>query len=82
MAPGILPIPPSTAATNAFKPTRMPINGSMRGMRIATSTPAAAASAEPSAKVKAMIRSVLMPINFAEFRLKDTARMARPVLVR
>ena len=78
----MLPIPPNTAATNAFNPIRMPIKGSIRGIRIATSTPAAAAMADPKAKVKAMMRSVLMPINFAEFKLKETARMARPVLVR
>ena len=66
----------------AFSPTRIPIKGSMRGMRIATSTPAAAASADPSANVKAMMRSVLIPINFADCKLKDTARIARPVFVR
>ena len=43
--------------------------------------PPAAASAEPSAKVNAMIRSVLMPISFAASRLKETARIAFPVFV-
>src|SRR4030095_3984386 len=81
-APGILPIPPSTAATISLRPTRIPIRGSIRGILIATSTPAAAASAEPSAKVKAIIRSVFIPISLADWRLNETARIARPVFVR
>ncbi len=53
----------------------------MRGIASATMTPPAAASAEPSAKVKAITKSVLMPISFATERLNDTARIALPILV-
>ena len=82
MAPGMLPMPPSTAATNALRPVIKPISGSMRGMDSATSTPPTAASAEPSAKVNAMTKSVLIPIRRATGRLNDTARIAFPIFVR
>ena len=82
MAPGMLPMPPSTAATNAFSPVISPISGSMRGMASATITPPAAASADPSANVNAMTKSVLIPISFATDRLNDVARIALPILVR
>ena len=75
-------MPPSTAATNALRPVISPISGSMRGIASATITPPAAASAEPSAKVNAMTKSVLMPISFATDRLYDVARIALPILVR
>ncbi len=78
----MLPMPPSTAATNAFRPVIRPISGSMRGMESATSTPATAASAEPSANVKAMTKSVLIPISRATGRLNETARIALPIFVR
>ena len=42
---------------------------------------AAAASAEPSPKVKEMMKLTLMPMSAAAFSLKDTARMAVPTLV-
>ena len=54
-APGRLPMPPSTAATNAFSPGKMPMSGSMAGELMAKKIPAAAASAEPRPKVKLMI---------------------------
>ena len=75
-------MPPSTAATNALSPVISPISGSMRGIASATITPAAAASAEPSAKVNAMTKSVLMPISLATERLKEVARIALPIFVR
>ena len=74
-------MPPRTAATKAFNPYMIPINGSIFGICIPIRTPAAAASAEPRAKVTAMIQSVEIPISFAASRLKDTARIALPVLV-
>ena len=43
--------------------------------------PPAAASAEPSAKVKEMTRSLLMPTSDAAVGLKDSARMAVPMRV-
>ena len=81
MAPVMLPIPPSTAATNALSPGMIPISGSMRGYMSETRMPPAPASAEPSAKVSMMIRSVLIPISLAASRLNDTARIALPVFV-
>jgi len=50
------------------------------GHPVETMSPAAA-RADPRAKVKAMILSVLMPISFAASKLKDTARIAFPVFV-
>ena len=47
---------PSTAATNAFIPGIIPINGSIFPNVIPTSTPAAAANAEPIAKVNDIVR--------------------------
>ncbi len=41
IAPGMLPMPPSTAATNALSPGMMPISGSILGFDSPTSTPAA-----------------------------------------
>ena len=60
----------------------IPINGSMLELNCVVNTPPAAASADPSAKVKLMTTLVLMPISFAELRLKETARMAVPIFVR
>ena len=57
------------------------MSGSIFGICMPMSTPAAAASAEPSANVIAMIRSVEIPMSFAASRLKDTARIAFPVRV-
>ena len=57
------------------------MRGSIFGICMPISTPAAAASAEPSAKVIAMIRSVEIPMSRAASRLNDTARIALPVRV-
>ncbi len=59
----------------------IPISGSIFGICMPISTPAAAARAEPRAKVMAMMRSVEMPMSLAASRLKDTARIALPVAV-
>ena len=59
----------------------MPISGSIFGLYCAVRTPPAAASADPSAKVNAMTKSVLIPISFAELMLNETARIALPTLV-
>ena len=45
---GIFPIPPSTAATNAFSPGITPIKGSIFGYSSDTRIPPAAARAEPN----------------------------------
>ena len=47
----------------------------------AYSTPPAAASAEPRAKVAEITRSILMPISLAASVSNETARMALPILV-
>src|SRR5260370_3352663 len=46
-APGTLPIPPNTAAMNAFSPGRLPISGSIFEYRRTYRIPATAASADP-----------------------------------
>src|SRR5262245_57163944 len=81
IAPVMLPIPPRTAATKAFRPGMTPIKGSILGYSNETRMPPAPARADPRANVKAMILSVLIPISFAASKLKETARMAFPVLV-
>jgi hypothetical protein len=62
-APGMFPIPPSTAATKAFSPGIKPMSGSTFCTFTASRIPAAAASAEPSANVK-----VMMPFTFTPMR--------------
>ena len=74
-------MPPSTAATKAFRPYMMPMSGSIFGICMPMSTPAAAASAEPRAKVIEMIQSVEMPMRRDASRLNETARIALPVRV-
>ena len=51
IAPGILPIPPKTAATKALIPGRAPRVGSKVSYWAMKRTPATAARAEPTAKV-------------------------------
>ena len=65
IAPGMLPMPPTTAATNALSPGMMPISGSIFGFDSPTSTPAAPASIEPSTKVSEITRLTSMPIKLA-----------------
>ena len=81
-APLMLPIPPRTAAVNAFSPTRNPIRKSIWPKRMPCITPATPASAAPRMKVTTMILSVSMPISFDVSGSWAVARMARPVLVR
>ena len=52
-APGIEPIPPNTAATNALIPGMEPVYGDRDGYAEQSSTPATAARAEPIAFTKA-----------------------------
>ena len=67
-APGIEPIPPNTAAVNALIPGIEPVVGISVGYEEHSSTPAIAASAEPIAKVREMVRLTLMPISRADLR--------------
>ena len=58
-------MPPSTAATKAFKPGMMPMKVRICGYAMAYSTPAPPAKAAAIAKVKEMIDSTSIPINRA-----------------
>src|SRR5690554_6689461 len=78
MAPGILPIPPSTAAVNALIPAKKPMKGLSFPMARAISTPPTAASMAPIMKVKDMILLVSMPKRLAMRRSCEHARDARP----
>src|SRR5690606_31919068 len=79
MAPGMLPIPPSTAAVHALMPAMKPMKGLSLPMASAISTPPTAASIAPMMKVKEMIRLVSMPSKFAMRKSWEQARDARPI---
>ena len=57
------------------------MSGCTLGYLLAKRIPAAAASVEPSTKVKEITRSTLIPISAAVSGLKLTARIARPMRV-
>src|SRR5690606_20816722 len=78
MAPGMLPMPPSTAAVKALMPARKPMKGLSLPIARAMSTPPTAASMAPTTKVKEMILLVSMPSRFAMRRSCEQAREARP----
>ncbi|KAG1317381.1 hypothetical protein G6F63_015691 [Rhizopus arrhizus] len=61
MAPGILPIPPSTAAVKALMPAKKPMKGFSLPMVMAISTPPTAARIAPITNVKEITRLVSMP---------------------
>ena len=52
MAPGMLPMPPSTAAVKALMPARKPMKGLSLPMVMAISTPPTAARIAPITNVK------------------------------
>ncbi|MNF75866.1 hypothetical protein D3C84_579570 [compost metagenome] len=78
MAPGILPMPPSTAAVKAFRPTRKPALGLITPYCMLSSTAATAARAAPMTKVRAMMLLVLIPSRLAILMSSAQARQARP----
>ncbi len=80
MAPGMLPIPPITAAVKPFSPALKPISGEASARR-ANITPAAPASAEPMMNVITITRSTSMPIIDAASRSYEVARIALPICV-
>ena len=82
MAPGMLPMPPSTAAVKAFRPGRKPIEKCTTEYVAPIITPATAASAAPIAKVWAITRLGFTPIRPATRGFSAVARIARPSLVR
>src|SRR6476469_8902092 len=55
MAPGMLPMPPSTAAVKAFRPGMKPVYGLTRLYWIPNSTPAAPPMAPPMRNVSEMM---------------------------
>ena len=77
-APGIMPMPPSTAETKAFRPSREPMVVYTLGYWAMYISAATAARPEPTAKVSRMVWLTLMPINVAAALSSDTQRMARP----
>ena len=77
----MLPIPPRTAATKALIPGKFPIKGLIEGESMETRIPAAAANAEPRAKVKEITTSLFTPMIEQAVGLRDKARMAKPILV-
>ena len=81
MAPGMLPIPPSTAAVKALMPARKPTFQSTTPYCMANSTPAAAPSAGPRTKTIAITRSISMPMRLAASLSSAVARTARPNVV-
>jgi len=82
-APRTLPMPPTTAATNALRPSSThELSAVMRrSLRSANRMPPAAASAEPTANVTDTTTLTLMPISDATRSLNATARIARPIFV-
>ena len=64
-APERLPMPPSTAATNALTPGTKPIKGSIVLYSPASMMPATAASPEPTAKENVTTVFTLMPMSRA-----------------
>ncbi len=82
IAPGMLPIPPTTAAVKPFRPARKPMKWKIWLNSSANMTPAAPASTEPMKNVQAITRSMSMPIIAAASRSNAVARIAFPSLVR
>ncbi len=79
IAPGMLPIPPSTAAVNALRPGINPLRQLNDRLWKPSMTPAAPASIAPMAKVTTITWSTSTPMSEAVSLSSATARMARPV---
>jgi hypothetical protein len=80
MAPGTLPMPPSTMMTKALVITRLPMAGYTRLIG-AYSTAATAASAPEMAKVSIATRVASMPTRAAPSRFCAIAMMVAPSMV-
>ena len=81
IAPGMLPMPPTTAAVKPFKPAPKPMKWYTRWNTRPTITPAAPASAEPMKNAMTITRSTSMPIIAAASRSYAVARIAFPTRV-
>ena len=68
IAPGMLPMPPTTAAVKPLSPATKPMKWYTRWNTSPTMTPAAPASAEPMKNVTTITRSTSMPIIAAASR--------------
>jgi len=82
IAPGMLPMPPSTAAVKAFRPGMKPARKLNDWLWKPIMTPAAPASSAPTANVMTMTWFTSTPISADVGLSSATARMARPVLDR
>ena len=80
-APGMEPIPPNTAATNALIPGIEPVYGFYDGYAEQSNAAATAARAEPIAKVSAIVPFTSIPMSCAAPLSSDTARIACPAFV-
>src|SRR5438309_2328483 len=65
MAPGMLPMPPRTAAVKAFRPGMKPVYGLIRLYCTPNNTPAAPPIAPPMRNVSEMIRLTSIPMRLA-----------------
>ena len=82
IAPGMLPMPPTTAAVNALSPARKPIVLEIVLNSSPDMTPATPAITEPMKNVSAIVRLTLMPSISAASRSEATARIDLPSVVR
>ena len=80
-APGILPIPPRTAATKHFNPGRVPENGVTDIRSVKYRMEPIAARKLPIIKVLLIVLFRRTPISWAVSKSFETARMAIPVFV-
>ena len=77
-APVVLPIPPRTAAVNAFNPAWNPMLNTVIPKYRPWTTPAAPARADPTKNVRAIVVLMSTPISWAASRSIAVERMARP----
>ena len=80
-APGMEPMPPSTAATKALMPGMAPVVGVSVGYAEHIRIPPIAASAEPMAKVIEMVLLTSTPMRVAAPLSSETASIACPAFV-
>ena len=81
IAPVILPSPPRINTANPLNPITTPIIGSTASKDKPTNTPAAEPNAEANMTVTEITKVGLIPNKDAVSVLKDTARIALPILV-
>ena len=82
MAPGIEPMPPTTAAVNPFRPAMKPMKWKMRPKTSPVMTPPRRRASDPIRNVVTMTLSTSIPIIAAASRSYDVALIALPSFVR